>query len=205
MQLTFLFASDGIHLKPTSISANDKDVAPDVSSIGDKKYGNKIFLVDDDEDIVKILKRGLELQGGFHVDGYTSSQQALDAFKPNMYDLAILDVRMPGLNGFSLCRKMKEIDPAINACFLSAFEIDPDEFKKVFPSSGDNIKAIIKKPVTISNLIRKITPVLKQSSIPSSTSSERYSSEHIPGLFLSKTKRGKGSYRVGSNFSKKQA
>ena len=67
------------------------------------------------------------------------------------------------MNGFILYRKLKEQDPNLGACFLSAFEIHKDEFKKVFPSMADSVKKIIKKPVTISNLIKEITPILKTS------------------------------------------
>jgi CheY-like chemotaxis protein len=119
----------------------------------------RVLLVDDEADIVRVLKSGLELKG-FMVDAFVYPQEAIKSFKPNVYDLAILDIRMPGLNGFTLYRQMKKIDPSLTACFLSAFEMHPDEFKKVFPSMADSVKTIIKKPVTISNLIKEINPFL---------------------------------------------
>ena len=122
----------------------------------------RILLVDDEADILYILKRGLEITG-FKVDAFSSPEEAINTFKPNLYDLAILDIRMPGLNGFALYRQMKKIDPSLTACFLSAFEIHPDEFRKVFPSMSEGIKAIIKKPITITELVRQITPFLKMS------------------------------------------
>jgi DNA-binding response OmpR family regulator len=64
-------------------------------------------LVDDEADILHVLKRGLEING-FQVDAYSSSQEVLDSFKPNTYDLAILDIRMPGLSGFQLYRGIKK-------------------------------------------------------------------------------------------------
>ena len=73
----------------------------------------RILLVDDEADIVHVLKRGLEIHG-FEVDAYDSPQQAINSFKPNVYDLAILDIRMPGLNGFALFRQMKKNRPCIN-------------------------------------------------------------------------------------------
>ena len=122
----------------------------------------RILLVDDEADIVHVLKRGLEIKG-FEVDAYDSPQEASDSFKPNLYDLAILDIRMPLLNGFALYRQMKKIDPSLTAYFLSAFEIHPEEFKKVFPSIANSVKTIIKKPVTINNLIKEIAPFLRTS------------------------------------------
>ncbi len=77
-----------------------------------------------------------------------SSKEALYAFKPDVYDLAILDIRIPGLNGFELYREIKNRYPSLTACFLSAFEIYPEEFEKVFPSLKE-VKTMIKKPASI--------------------------------------------------------
>src|SRR3712207_5314562 len=74
----------------------------------------RILLVDDEADILHFLKRGLELRG-FKVDAFVSPQDAVNTFKPNLYDIAILDIRMPGLNGFALYRQMKKIDPTLIA------------------------------------------------------------------------------------------
>ncbi len=75
-----------------------------------------------------------------------------------MYDLAILDVRMPDMNGFTLYGQMKKIDPAVTACFLSAFEIHPEEYKQVFPSICEGVRAIIRKPISIRDLLNATTP-----------------------------------------------
>jgi DNA-binding response OmpR family regulator len=136
------------------------------------KDHHRILLVDDDADIVHVLKPGLEIKG-FKVDAYDSSREALNAFKPDVYDLAILDIRMPGLSGFKLYREMKNFDPAIIACFLSAFEILPGEFEKVFPSMS-GIKAIIKKPVSLNILLREITPILRTSAIARARKGEHF-------------------------------
>jgi DNA-binding response OmpR family regulator len=133
----------------------------------------RVLLVDDEADIVRVLKRGLELKG-FMVDAFDYPQEAIKSFKPNVYDLAILDIRMPGLNGFTLYRQLKKIDPSLTACFLSAFEMDPEEFKKVFPSMADSVKTIIKKPVTISNLIKEINPFLRISAVARARKGEHF-------------------------------
>ena len=114
----------------------------------------RILLVDDEADILHVLERGLEVNG-FDVDAFASSQEAINSFKPDIYDMAILDIRIPGLNGFALYRQMRNLDPSLTACFLSAFEIHPEEFKKMFPSMADSVKTIIKKPMTISNLTKR--------------------------------------------------
>lgn len=129
-------------------------------------------MVDDEVDILHVLKRELEIKG-FQVEGYSSPQEALDSFKPSKYDLAILDIRMPGLSGFQLYREMKKLDPAITACFLSAFEVHPHEFTIVFPSMME-VKAIIKKPVSINHLLREIMPLLRISAIVRARSGEHF-------------------------------
>ena len=133
----------------------------------------RILLVDDEEDILHVLKRGLEIKG-FDVDSFASSQEAINSFKPDTYDLAILDIRMPGLNGFALYRQMKKMDPSLTACFLSAFEIHPEEFKKMFPSMANSVKTIIKKPVTVSGLIKEIAPFLRTSVVARAKSREHF-------------------------------
>jgi DNA-binding response OmpR family regulator len=133
------------------------------SSVGIESKSKKhmILLVDDDSNIVKVFRRGLKAKG-LLTDAYTSPKEALQSFKPNAYDLAILDVRMPEMTGFQLYREIRNRDPTITVCFLSAFEIQPDEFKSLFPSM-DGLKTVIKKPVSINELLKQITPFLKMS------------------------------------------
>ena len=126
------------------------------------------MLVDDDQDILDVLKRGIQLESEkqeqqLQVDGFSSPKEVLKSFEPSVYDLAIIDIRMPGMNGFELCRELKAMDPAITICFLSAFEMHSDEFKKVFPSMTDSIKTIIQKPITAQGLLNEIQPFLKVS------------------------------------------
>ena len=67
---------------------------------------------------------------------------------------------MPDMTGFQLYREMKKRDPSITTCFLSAFEIQANEFKSVFPSM-DGVKTIIKKPISINELLNEVTPFLE--------------------------------------------
>ena len=131
------------------------------AGIESKSKKHMVLLVDDDSDIVKVLKRGLKAKG-LLINAYTSPKEALQSFKPNTYDLAILDIRMPEMTGFQLYREIRNRDPTITVCFLSAFEIRQDEFKSLFPSM-DGLKSVIKKPVSINELLKQITPFLKMS------------------------------------------
>lgn len=66
----------------------------------------RILLVDDEADVISLFKMILEMNG-FEVDSYTDPLEALSNFKANSYDLALLDIRMPNLNGFELYKKIK--------------------------------------------------------------------------------------------------
>jgi DNA-binding response OmpR family regulator len=79
----------------------------------------KILAVDNEPDMTTILKRALE-PAGFTVDTFNDPILALDNFKPNIYDLVILDVMMPKMDGFELYNQFKKMDPEVKVCFLTA-------------------------------------------------------------------------------------
>jgi len=91
---------------------------------------------------------------GFEVDAYNEPQKALSDFKPNIYDLLLIDFRMSRMSGFELYREIKKRDDNVKVCFLTAFEMYYDEFKKVFPTS--NVKCFIRKPITLKKLVSHI-------------------------------------------------
>jgi two-component SAPR family response regulator len=71
----------------------------------------------------------------------------------------IIDIRMPKINGFDLYRELKKIDDKVRVCFLTAFEIYYEEFRKMFPNI--DVKAFVRKPVSISNLVKEINATLQ--------------------------------------------
>ena len=117
----------------------------------------KILVVDDEPDISSSIKRGLE-RNGFQVDAYTDPEKALSEFKPGTYDLLLVDIRMPKLNGFELYREIKKRNDQSKICFFTAFEVYYEEFKKVFPKL--EVKCFIRKPITISDLVVHINAEL---------------------------------------------
>ena len=117
----------------------------------------RIAVVEDEPDITIILKKALE-HHDFAVDTFNDPQAALAAFKPRYYDLMIIDIRMPSINGFDLYRELKKRDSAVRVCFLTAFEIYYEEFRKLFPTI--DVKAFIRKPVSISNLVNQINAII---------------------------------------------
>ncbi len=117
-----------------------------------KKY--RVMIVDDEQDITTIFRVGLE-KNEFIVTTYNDPLEALSNFRPGMYDLMILDIRMPGMNGFELCQKIKEMDDKVKVCFLTAFEEYRSDFRQSFPAL-DEVKCYLKKPVTVSDLISRL-------------------------------------------------
>ena len=117
----------------------------------------RVLIVDDEVDITDALKAGLE-RWGFRVDAFNEPQVALSKFKPSLYDIAILDIRMPRMNGFELYREMRKIDSRANVCFLTAFDVHKEEFEKMFPDV--KVKAFLKKPITIDNLVANLNALL---------------------------------------------
>ena len=92
--------------------------------------------------------------GGYSVDAYTDPDKALSKFRPNYYDLAVLDYIMPDLNGLELYRRIKEIDPRIRCSILTA---DHEKFSKDEdkPQRPENLK-IIRKPISNEELLMNI-------------------------------------------------
>src|SRR5881628_3076797 len=75
------------------------------------------------------------------------------------HDLIIIDIRMPKINGFDLYRELKKRDGGIKVCFLTAFEIYYEEFKKMFPAI--DVRAFIRKPVSISSLVSQVNSTIE--------------------------------------------
>lgn len=117
------------------------------------------MLVDDERDISMMFKSGLE-RNGFEVEMFNDPEQALLHFKPDYYDLLLLDVRMPGMSGFELFAEIRKQESSARACFVSAYEIHEDELRKHLPEGYD--KCIVKKPVTMKDLVGAINQELSK-------------------------------------------
>jgi len=106
----------------------------------------KILLVDDDKDIA--LSFNLALQhNDFLVDVFTNPIEALAKFKPGFYKMALIDLRMPEMDGIELFNKIREIDKKIKICFLTAYDWDNQQIKELS-------EHFIKKPISIDGLVK---------------------------------------------------
>ncbi|MDQ4013754.1 MAG: response regulator [Thermoproteota archaeon] len=125
-----------------------------------KSNNKRILVADDEPDITLMLKRVLE-ENGFKVDPFNEPSAVLQSFKPGIYDLLILDIKMPSINGFELYLKLREIDPKVKVCFLTALSElrDYEDYRKeVFPKWGE--RYFVSKPIENEELIRRVNAMI---------------------------------------------
>jgi DNA-binding response OmpR family regulator len=116
---------------------------------------NRILIVDDDQDVCTVLKKVLE-HSGLKADYYEDPVSALKIFKPDLYDLLLLDVKMPEMNGFELYKEMKKIDNNVKVCFLTASELYYEEFREGGEFSALDKDLFLRKPIKNEELIKEI-------------------------------------------------
>jgi CheY-like chemotaxis protein len=121
--------------------------------------GKRILLVDDEPDVIYAIKRVLE-NIGFIVDSYDDPILALTNFKPGSYDLILLDIKMPNMNGFDLYERIKEIDRNVKTCFLTASELFYEEYRKLGMHAALEKEYFIQKPCRSEELIHQLNEIL---------------------------------------------
>ena len=125
------------------------------------KFSHNILVIDDEPDILLTYKTFLLSAGqGYNIDAFTNSQKALERFSQverSYYSLAIMDVRMPDLNGLELYCRLKSINPDIKVLFVSALGIS-DEISSILPEIKTD--DVIQKPVDKENFIYKVKAAL---------------------------------------------
>jgi two-component system, OmpR family, response regulator ChvI len=122
--------------------------------IKEERRKNKILIVDDDPDITKTFSLVLEDSGLYEVDTYNDPQVALQNFRPNFYDLLLLDIRMPRMTGFELYDNIEKIDNKVKVCFISAYDVKDKALREQFPSL--QVKCFLPKPIAVSKLIKTL-------------------------------------------------
>ena len=120
----------------------------------------RIMVVDDEDDLTLFYRMSLEYYG-FEVETFNDPRRALSSFKPDYYDLIILDIKMPYIDGFELYRKIKEKYPNANACFLTASELYYREFRTKEYSTLDK-ELFIRKPIENEELIKEIKRLIRE-------------------------------------------
>jgi CheY-like chemotaxis protein len=114
----------------------------------------KILVVDDEADLTLLCSLALEYYG-FKVDTFTDPQKALSNYKPGYYDLVILDIAMPKMDGFQLYDEIKKKDRKAKVCFLTASEMYYEEFRKKEYNAIDK-NLFIRKPIQNEELLKEV-------------------------------------------------
>jgi DNA-binding response OmpR family regulator len=122
----------------------------------------RVLIVDDEPDVTLVLKQVLD-ENGFEADSYDEPRLALNNFKANMYDLLLLDIKMPDINGLDLYQEMKKIDDKVKVCFLTASEMFYEKFRKEEPYSKFDKELFIAKPIENEELLDHLNKVINNS------------------------------------------
>ena len=118
-----------------------------------------VLIVDDEADVKLALKIALE-ENGFKVDAFDDPIIALDNFKKGIYDLLILDIKMPKMHGFELYREIRRIDNEVKICFLTAGEMYYGAYADIF-----NENQFIRKPIENKELVNKVNEIIYHNNI----------------------------------------
>jgi DNA-binding response OmpR family regulator len=121
----------------------------------------RILLVDDEPDTCLTYQIVLE-DAGFECKSYTDSAKALQEFRARYYDLILVDVRMPILDGFDLCKKIMEIDNTLHIIFVTASEEFYEKFRDRHYSEliTKSNTTYIQKPIGTKELVQIIKMII---------------------------------------------
>jgi CheY-like chemotaxis protein len=123
----------------------------------------RILIVDNESDITLTFKKGLETENNvnnlFKVYTYNDPLEGLSQFKPNFYDLLLVDINMPEMDGFEFSAKILELDVNIKICFMSSGLINQEALREQYPSLS--IGCFIRKPLKIKDLVRRLKAELE--------------------------------------------
>ncbi len=120
----------------------------------------RILIIDDDPDITIVLRMSLE-DNGFKADSYTNPVLAFENFRDGLYDLVLLDIKMPELDGFHFYQKIRKMDSRAKICFLTATEYFHEEIRKEHGFDEFSQETFLRKPIEIKDLVREIKKMLE--------------------------------------------
>jgi CheY-like chemotaxis protein len=125
------------------------------------KTKKRVMVVDDEPDSCITFKKTLE-DHGFTVDTYENAKETLQKFRAGVYELVILDIKMPEITGFELYEKIKKIDSKIKGCFITAlaeyYSSSYDKFQRLHPELTK--QHLMLKPISMDDVVKKINLIL---------------------------------------------
>jgi DNA-binding response OmpR family regulator len=131
----------------------------DVKEHEQNRKKKKILIVDDESDTTSSLSLSLEDSGLFEVDLFNDALVALFNFRPNIYDLLLLDVSMPKMSGYELFNEILKVDNKVKVCFIGTHNIDYNALRTRFSSQEIDsfiTKPFLRKPIVLRKLIEKV-------------------------------------------------
>ena len=117
----------------------------------------RVLIIDDDKDVGNLFKIYLEKSGEYQIDAYTDPVDALYYFKKGLYDLVLLDLKMPQIDGISMYQQLKKVDSNTSICLITADIVNLEQLKTKIPNIE---KYVIYKPILLRNLKDKIDSLL---------------------------------------------
>jgi DNA-binding response OmpR family regulator len=122
------------------------------------KNNSRILIIDDEPDITFAFQKGLRERGFLTVDAVNDPHVALSSFQAGSYDLLLIDIVMPQIDGFGLYEEIRKLDEKVKVCFITAFDVNYKALRAVFPSANsvEDIGCFIKKPVNVEDLVKHI-------------------------------------------------
>jgi len=126
-----------------------------------QRFWKRILIVDDESDVTMTFRAVIEdsnndVDVNKRIEVYTSNDPvtSLSEFKPNFYDLLLVDINMPHMSGFELCEKILAIDINVRVCFMSNGEINREALREIYPTRQEG--CFIRKPVSMDYLVKRI-------------------------------------------------
>jgi DNA-binding response OmpR family regulator len=119
--------------------------------------GKNILIVDDDKDLTNLYETFLKFDG-YKVDAFTDPIDALYSFRKNVYDLVLLDLKMPKMNGIELSQEMQKIDPNLSYRFITA--ANKEYIESIEANNPDIKENIIYKPLWLNEIRTTIHSLL---------------------------------------------
>jgi len=107
----------------------------------------RILIVDDEPDIANLYKLSLECDG-FVVDAFNDPLLVLSNYRAGIYDLLLIDIKMPQMNGFELYQKLRNMGDTPKVCFITAFEEFNKQFRELFPDLKEKA-CFLRKPIEL--------------------------------------------------------
>ena len=149
--------TEGVGEKQSSPTADSSTVNKHSCEKATKR---RILIVDDEPDLTFVFKMGLE-DNGFVVDTFNDPQLALSNFKADLYDLLLIDIGIPKINGFEFYKEIIKINNKVKACFFTASEAYYMNLKAKYGMMNPDPNCLILKPISMDDLVKRVNQIMR--------------------------------------------